>query len=155
MGYNHYSLQQFVLRLLENQLPILTQQILHKGSSSGFRLPTSLRYKYVLEAPSTCTTSVQDTPLHREIRQRVSFRPHPRNGLQCATTLKGGCTASFQAIEELVNHLVKKHGNLKNFLGKLDLLVYCPLNGRCPYCKSALIHINSVGKSKLLCSALA
>ena len=31
-------------------------------------------------------------PLHRKIWQRVSFRPHPRNGLQCATTLRGGCT---------------------------------------------------------------
>ena len=29
--------------------------------------------------------------------------------------------------------------------GKLDLLVYCPLMGRCPHCKSALITANSVG----------
>ena len=88
--------------------------------------------------------------LHREIRQRVSFRPHPRKRLQCATTLRGGCTASFRTIEELVNHLVEKYGNLKNSPGKLDLLVYCPLNGRCPYCKLALIHIiNLVGKCKL------
>ena len=33
--------------------------------------------------------------------------------------------------------------------GKLDLLVYCPLKGRCPHCKSALITANSVGKRKL------
>ncbi len=33
--------------------------------------------------------------------------------------------------------------------GKLDLLVYCPLKGRCPHCKSALIATNSVGKRKL------
>jgi hypothetical protein len=33
--------------------------------------------------------------------------------------------------------------------GKLDLLVYCPLNGRCPYCNSALVSANSVGKRKL------
>ena len=33
--------------------------------------------------------------------------------------------------------------------GKLDLLVYCPLGGRCPYCKSTLVSANSVGKLKL------
>jgi phage FluMu protein Com len=33
--------------------------------------------------------------------------------------------------------------------GKLDLLVYCQLTGRCPHCKSALISANSVGKRKL------
>ena len=33
--------------------------------------------------------------------------------------------------------------------GKLDLLVYWPLMGRCPHCKSALIAANSVGKRKL------
>ena len=33
--------------------------------------------------------------------------------------------------------------------GKLDLLVYCPLKGRCPHCKSALITANLVGKRKL------
>ena len=33
--------------------------------------------------------------------------------------------------------------------GKLDLLVYCPLKGRCPHCKSTLITANSVGKRKL------
>ena len=38
---------------------------------------------------------------------------------------------------------------LKKSPGKLDLIVYCPLNGRCPYCKSALISINTVGKTKL------
>ena len=32
---------------------------------------------------------------------------------------------------------------------KLDLLVYCPLKGRCPHCKSTLITANSVGKRKL------
>ena len=32
---------------------------------------------------------------------------------------------------------------------KLDLLVYCPLKGRCPHCESALITANSVGKRKL------
>ena len=38
---------------------------------------------------------------------------------------------------------------LKKSPGKLDLIVYCLLNGRCPYCKSALISINTVGKTKL------
>ena len=38
---------------------------------------------------------------------------------------------------------------IKTFPGKLDLLVYCPLKGRCPHCKSALITANSVGKRKL------
>ena len=38
---------------------------------------------------------------------------------------------------------------LKTCPGKLDLLVYCPLNGRCPHCSSALISANSVGKRKL------
>lgn len=33
--------------------------------------------------------------------------------------------------------------------GRLDLLVYCPLKGRCSHCKSALIFANSVGKRKL------
>lgn len=33
--------------------------------------------------------------------------------------------------------------------GKLDLLIYCPLKGRCPHCKSTLICANSVGKRKL------
>lgn len=37
--------------------------------------------------------------------------------------------------------------------GKLDLLVYCPLKGRCPHCRSSLISANSVGKRKL-CYAL-
>ena len=37
----------------------------------------------------------------------------------------------------------------RTFPGKLDLLVYCPLVGRCPHCKSALISANSVGKQKL------
>ena len=38
---------------------------------------------------------------------------------------------------------------VKTSQGKLDLLVYCPLKGRCPHCKSALITANSVGKRKL------
>lgn len=38
---------------------------------------------------------------------------------------------------------------VKTFPGKLDLLVYCPLKGRRPHCKSALITTNSVGKWKL------
>ena len=38
---------------------------------------------------------------------------------------------------------------LKKSPGKLDLIVYCPLNGRCPHCNSALISANSVGKRKL------
>jgi hypothetical protein len=38
---------------------------------------------------------------------------------------------------------------IKTFPGKLDLLVYCPLKGRCPHCKSALMTANSVGKRKL------
>ena len=38
---------------------------------------------------------------------------------------------------------------IKTFPGKLDLLVYCPLKGRCPHCNSALITANSVGKRKL------
>ena len=33
--------------------------------------------------------------------------------------------------------------------GKLDLIIYCPLNGRCPHCNSTLINTNSVGKKKL------
>ncbi len=38
----------------------------------------------------------------------------------------------------------------KTATGMLDLLVYCPLKGRCPHCKSALIVAsNSVGKRKL------
>ena len=56
-----HSLQQFVSQLPENQLPTLTQQILHKGSSSGFSFPTSLRDKSALETPSTCTISIQET----------------------------------------------------------------------------------------------
>ena len=38
---------------------------------------------------------------------------------------------------------------MKTESGKLDLLVYCPTTGRCPYCKSSLIVANSVGKRKL------
>ena len=38
---------------------------------------------------------------------------------------------------------------VKTSPGKLDLLVYCPLKGRCPHCNSALITANSVGKRKL------
>ena len=38
---------------------------------------------------------------------------------------------------------------LKTTPRKLDLLVYCPLKGRCPHCKSAMITANSVGKRKL------
>ena len=38
---------------------------------------------------------------------------------------------------------------LKTCPGKLDLLVYCPLNGRCPHCSSSLVSANSVGKRKL------
>lgn len=34
-------------------------------------------------------------------------------------------------------------------LGKLDLLVYCPLEGRCPHCKSVLSKANPVSKQKL------
>ncbi len=37
----------------------------------------------------------------------------------------------------------------KTIPGKLDLLVYCPLKGRCPNCKSSLITTDSVGKRKL------
>ena len=33
--------------------------------------------------------------------------------------------------------------------GMLDMIVYCPLKGRCPYCQSTLINANSVGKTKL------
>ena len=32
---------------------------------------------------------------------------------------------------------------------KLDAILFCPLTGRCPYCKSALLSANSVGKGKL------
>ena len=32
---------------------------------------------------------------------------------------------------------------------KLDLIAYCPQNGRCPHCNSAFISANSVGKRKL------
>jgi phage FluMu protein Com len=38
---------------------------------------------------------------------------------------------------------------VKTVSGKLDMLVYCLLKGRCPHCKSALISANSVGKRKL------
>ena len=38
---------------------------------------------------------------------------------------------------------------VRTFPGKLDLIVYCPLKGRCPHCNSALITANSVGKRKL------
>lgn len=38
---------------------------------------------------------------------------------------------------------------LKTSPGKLDLVVYCPLGGRCPHCKSSIISANSVGKRKL------
>lgn len=34
-------------------------------------------------------------------------------------------------------------------LGKLDLLVFCSMNGKCPHCNSTLITANSVGKKKL------
>ena len=37
----------------------------------------------------------------------------------------------------------------KSCPGKQDLLVYCPLTGHCPHCKSSLIAANSVGKRKL------
>ena len=37
----------------------------------------------------------------------------------------------------------------KTIPGKLDLIVYCPLKGRCPHCNSALISSHSVGKRKL------
>ena len=33
--------------------------------------------------------------------------------------------------------------------GKLDLLVYSPVRGRCPHCNSTLVLTNSVGKPKL------
>ena len=38
---------------------------------------------------------------------------------------------------------------VRTFPGKLDMIVYCPLKGRCPHCNSALITANSVGKRKL------
>lgn len=38
---------------------------------------------------------------------------------------------------------------MKTSPGKLDLLMYCPLNGRCPHCRSSLITANGVGKRKL------
>ena len=38
---------------------------------------------------------------------------------------------------------------MKTSPGKLDLMVYCPLDGRCPHCGSSLILANSVGKRKL------
>ena len=37
----------------------------------------------------------------------------------------------------------------KTVSGKLDLFIYCPLRGRCPYCKTTMISVNSVGKWKL------
>lgn len=37
----------------------------------------------------------------------------------------------------------------KTVPGKLDLIVYVPLKGRCPHCDSCLILANSVGKRKL------
>ena len=38
--------------------------------------------------------------------------------------------------------------------GKLDLLFYCSLKGRCPHCRSAVITANSVGKRKVLSAFL-
>ena len=110
ISFNHYSLQPFVLRLAVHQLPTLSKQIVNKGSSSGFSFPVSLRDRNPLEAASTPTTSVQVTQLHLEIQGRVSIRPHPRNGRYCATTSRGGCTASFRTIEELIDHLANKYG---------------------------------------------
>ena len=37
--------------------------------------------------------------------------------------------------------------------GKLDLMMYCPVSGKCPHCNSASIMRNTVGKPKL-CYAL-
>ncbi len=42
---------------------------------------------------------------------------------------------------------------LKTSPGKLDMLVFCPLKGKCPHCHSTLVNANSVGKRKL-CYAL-
>ena len=109
VSFNHYSLQPFIIRLAVHQLPTLSQQIINKGSLSGFTFPVSLRDRNRLEPASTPTTSVQVTPLHSEIQDRVSIRPHHRNGMYCATTLRGGCTASFRTIEELIDHLVNKY----------------------------------------------
>ncbi len=39
---------------------------------------------------------------------------------------------------------------LKKSPGKLDLLVYCPMSGRCPHCNSMMISANSVGSRKLI-----
>ena len=39
---NHYSLQPFIIRLAVHQLPMLSQQIINKGSLSGFTFPVSL-----------------------------------------------------------------------------------------------------------------
>ena len=38
---------------------------------------------------------------------------------------------------------------VKTSPGLLDMIVYCPLNGKCPYCQSTLIRANTLGKPKL------
>ena len=42
VGFNHYSIQPFIVRLAVHQLPTLSQQIIDKGSSSGFAFPVSI-----------------------------------------------------------------------------------------------------------------
>ncbi len=39
---------------------------------------------------------------------------------------------------------------LKKSPGKLELIVYCPMSGRCPHCNSMMISANSVGSRKLI-----
>ncbi len=41
----------------------------------------------------------------------------------------------------------------RSVLGKLDLIIYCPMSGKCPLCNSVSIMRNTVGKCKL-CYAL-
>ena len=114
VGFNYPIMYPFVSRLAVSQLPTISQQILDKGPSFWFQFPASLGNRSAVDPLSTPTTFVADTRLHAEIGWRVSIRPHPRNGLACATTLKGGCAASFQTIEGLVNYIVQKYGTNYN-----------------------------------------
>ena len=55
--------------------------------------------------------------------------------------------SDFQALH--IQQLRTIEIGVKTSPGLLDMIVYCPLKGRCPYCQSTLIHANSVGKPKL------
>ena len=100
MGYNHYSLQKFVLQLPENQLPILTQQILHKGSSSGFRFPVLLRDKSALEDPLTCTTSIQETLYIGRYDRGYHLDPIPEMDYNVQQLLEEAAQLPFERLKD-------------------------------------------------------